>query len=136
MVYRSLILADDPPTPSTTPSSNQDPMRGIEPLIFMVLAFLGFYLFILRPANRRQEQDRLAIINGLKKNDRVLTIAGVYGVIVSVSETEDEVVVKVDDNCRLKMQKASISKNLTHEETQKLAREEKSKEGSSAAKKA
>ncbi len=55
-------------------------------------------------------------MSGLKKNDKVLTTSGIYGTVISVAEKEDEVVVKVDDNTRLKMVKAAILRNITNEE--------------------
>ena len=135
MLQLLLLLADDAPAtpPSAAPGS---PLAGSEFLFLMVLVFFGFYMFVLRPANRRQEQEKQALLKNLKKNDRVLTIAGVYGVVVSVSETEDEVVVKVDDNCRMKMQKGSIARNLSNEEAAKAAKETKPADVSSAANKA
>ena len=51
-----------------------------------------------------------------EKNDKVLTAAGIYGTVLSVSDKEDEVVVKVDDNTRLRMIKSGITRNLTKEE--------------------
>ena len=47
---------------------------------------------------------------------KVLTSAGIYGTVISASETEDEVVVKVDDNTRLRMLKSSVVRNMTREE--------------------
>src|SRR5919199_618782 len=93
----------------------------------IILIFL-FSLIVLRPMNRRQEQERQALLSNLKKNDKVLTTAGIYGTVISVSDKEDEVVVKVDDNVRLKMIKGAIARNLTNEEAAKAAKEQK-KEG-------
>ena len=55
---------------------------------------------------KRQEQERQALASNLKKNDEVLTNAGIYGTVVDVSENEDEITVKVDDNVRVKMTKS------------------------------
>jgi preprotein translocase YajC subunit len=70
---------------------------------------------------RRQEQERQALLTNIKKNDKVITSAGIYGTVISVAEKEDEIVVKVDDNVRLKMVKNSILRNLTNEEAAKEA---------------
>jgi preprotein translocase subunit YajC len=85
---------------------------------------LVFYLLVMRPA-RKQEAQRQALVSNLKKNDKVLTTAGIIGTVVSISEKEDEVTVRVDDNCRLKMIKSSISRNLTQEEAAKKPEEQK-----------
>jgi preprotein translocase subunit YajC len=77
-----------------------------------------FYLFVIRPA-RKQEAQRQTLVNSLKKNDKVLTNAGIIGTVVSISEKEDEVIVRVDDNCKLRMIKSSINRNLTQEEAAK-----------------
>jgi preprotein translocase subunit YajC len=92
------------------------------PLILGVI-FILFFLVVLRPAQRRQERERQDLLNSMKKNDKVITTAGIYGTVVSVSDKEDEVVVKVDDNTRLKMLKSSIHRNITAEENLKAAAE-------------
>src|SRR5438552_3253560 len=74
------------------------------PLLMLGLFFL-FWMFILRPMSRRQEQERANMLAQMNKNDKVLTHSGIYGTIISVSETADEIVVKVDDNVRLRMTK-------------------------------
>src|SRR5262245_24052922 len=90
-------------------------------LLFNTLALpigllLLFWFLVIRPSMRRQEQERLSLLNSMEKNDRVLTSGGIYGTIVNVNEKEDEVTVKVDDNVKLKMTKGSIARNLTKEE--------------------
>ena len=92
------------------------------PLWSAIIPFVGImllYFLIMRP--RRPDNERQALLAGLKKNDKILTTAGIYGTIVAVAEKEDEVTVRVDDNVRLKMVKASIARNLTNEEALKAA---------------
>lgn len=92
---------------------------GGPPGWFTMLPFLAiaaiFFLMMTRNM-KRQERDRQAMVSTLDKGDKVLTAGGIYGVVVSVSPTEDEVVVKVDDNTRLKVSKGAISRNVTKEE--------------------
>ena len=54
------------------------------------------------------------MIDALKKNDKVLTSAGIYGTVVSVDEEDDRVVVRVDDDRGVKVafSKASIVRVL------------------------
>ncbi len=96
---------------------------GGSPLQFLPLVVIAIlaYLLLLRPM-RRQEQERQALVSTLKKNDEVLTSAGIYGTVVDISETDDKITVKVADNVRLKMTKASILRNLTNEEAAKQAK--------------
>jgi preprotein translocase subunit YajC len=120
MLQFLLVLADAPADQTTKAPP------GIDLWILLpAMAFL-FYFIIYRPM-RRQDQERNALINTLKKNDKVLTSSGIYGTIVAISEKEDEITVKVDDNVRLRMIKSSIARNLTNEEA-KAAKPAKSAE--------
>jgi preprotein translocase subunit YajC len=107
------------------------------PLIFLLpIGILLFYMLILRPNSKRQEQERNALLNNMKKNDKVITHAGIYGKIISVAEKEDEITVEIDDKVRIKMVKNAILRNLTNEETLKEAEAAKkaAKEAAKAAK--
>jgi len=46
----------------------------------------------------------------LKNNDRVVTAAGIVGIVVGLKDTEDEVTLKTDDssNTRIRVLKSSI----------------------------
>jgi preprotein translocase subunit YajC len=120
MLELLLLVAEGEAKPAQGPLT-------FEPLLFMLAIFALFYFIVIRPQQRRQDRDRQSLITSLKKNDRVITTAGIYGTVVSVSDKEDEVTVKVDDNARLKMLKSSILRNLTADEAQK-AEADKAKE--------
>jgi preprotein translocase subunit YajC len=92
----------------------------IQFLPFILIAFVIWWL-ILRPM-KRQEQERQALANNLKKNDEVLTNSGMYGTVVDVSDSEDRITVKIADNVRVKMTKGSIHRNLSNEEAAKQAK--------------
>jgi preprotein translocase subunit YajC len=89
--------------------------QGLSFLVPMIAIFVVFYLLLIRPM-KKQEQERQQLAKNLKKNDEVLTNAGIYGTIVDVSDTDDKITVKIADNVRVKMTKASIFRNLTNEE--------------------
>src|SRR5262249_27017568 len=95
--------------------------------LMMLGIFVLFWLIVIRPSMRRQEAERQALFTGLEKNDRVLTAGGIYGIVVAISDKEDEMTIKVEDNVRLKMTRSSVVKNLTKEEKAREAAE-KSKE--------
>jgi preprotein translocase subunit YajC len=118
-----LLLFAEEGTKPTPPGG----VMPFEPMLLMLGVFALLYFIVLRPANKRQERERQNLLNNMKKNDRVITSAGIYGTVVSVSDKEDEVVVKVDDNTRLKMLKSSILRNLSGEEALK-AEADKAKE--------
>ena len=115
---------------ATTEQPVKPPSSGFTQELPFILGgiFFLFYFIVLRPAKRRQERERQEQTTLLNKNDKVVTTAGIYGTIISVSDKEDEVVVKVDDNTRLKMLKASIMRNITREETLKAEKDAKTQE--------
>jgi len=86
------------------------------PMLPILAMMILLYFLVLRPMSRRQEQERQARIAGLQKNDKVLTTAGIYGTVVDVSDKEDVISVKVDDNVRIKMTKGSILHNISQDE--------------------
>jgi preprotein translocase subunit YajC len=82
-----------------------------------------FFLLIIRPM-RKQEQERQKLLSGIKKNDEVLTSSGIIATFVSASETDDEVVLKLDDGTRVRMLKSSIVTNLTAQKELKAQKEQ------------
>ena len=74
--------------------------------VMMALIFVVFYFFLIRPQKKR-EQDRRALIDAVKKGDKVVTIGGIHGRVLSVDETS--VVVDVDANTKLRFDKNAIS---------------------------
>lgn len=81
-------------------------------LPLVAIAIVAYFL-LFRPERERvrRQQDLLA---GLKKNDRVLTAAGIYGTVANVEREADRVTLKVDDaaNVRITVTISSITKLL------------------------
>lgn len=74
----------------------------------LIVGFLFFFL-IIKPQQRERAQ-REKLLSELKKNDRVVTIGGIIGHVVSVST--DEIVLKVDDNTRVRFRRSAIQSVL------------------------
>ncbi len=70
-------------------------------LILLPIPFL-FYFMIWLP-QQQQEKKRRAMIDALKKNDKVVTAGGIYGTVVSVDPAGDKVVLRIDDDKGVKM---------------------------------
>ncbi|HYY13747.1 MAG TPA: preprotein translocase subunit YajC, partial [Chthoniobacterales bacterium] len=76
------------------------------PLIFI---FIIMYFVMIRPQKRRQvEQQKL--ISTLKTGDRVVTNAGIHGLISNVKE--NTVILKVAENVKIEMEKSAITNVL------------------------
>ncbi len=80
----------------------QDANSAWLPYIYLLPIPLLFYFMIFRP-QQQQERKRRAMIDALKKNDKVLTSAGIYATVVSVDNDHDRVVLRIDDEKGVKV---------------------------------
>ena len=79
---------------------------GIAGFLPLVLIFVIFYFLIIVPQKKQQKKHKQMIID-LKKNDEVVTVGGVHGVIVNIKERT--FVLRVDDNFRMEIDKTAVS---------------------------
>ena len=82
---------------------------------FLVIGVL-FYLMLIRP-QRREQQQRQSMVEALKKNDRVVTVGGIYGVVTNVRKELDQVYLNVDEKngTTLRVTMGSIARVLRDE---------------------
>ena len=83
-----------------------------------LMAMIGviFYFLLIAP-QRKERRLREAMLAGVKKNDRVMTTSGIYGVVTNVKSEANEITVKVDEanNTKLRMTLSSIAQILGDE---------------------
>ncbi len=58
----------------------------------MVLIFVVFYFFLIRPQRKKDKQVK-QMLDNLKKDDRICTIGGIYGTIVNIKDDTVELAV-------------------------------------------
>ena len=105
MFYALLAQAQNA-APAANPPS---PGGGIGFFVPFIFVFIIMYFVMIRPQARRQkEQQRL--VSSLKTGDRVVTNAGIHGLISNVKETT--VIVKVADNVKIEMEKSAVTSVL------------------------
>lgn len=92
------------PVLMASPSADQpNPLVTFLPL---VLIFVVFYFFIIRP-QRKKDEARKQLISAVKKGDRVVTIGGIHGTVTQVDETS--VLAQVDSSTKLRFEKSAIA---------------------------
>lgn len=69
-----------------------------------------FYLFFIRPQQRKQKEQK-KFTEAIKKGASVVTIGGIHGKVASISD--ETVILEVDKGARLKVEKSSISMDAT-----------------------
>jgi preprotein translocase subunit YajC len=77
-------------------------------IIFIMVIFVGFfYFFIVRPQNKKRKETE-NMLNSMKKGDKIVTIGGMHGKVVSVKD--NEIVVRVSDNTEISFEKSAIAR--------------------------
>jgi preprotein translocase subunit YajC len=97
--------------------SAAEPPSLFSPIFLIPILFIFRWLFLLRPGQKRRERDQQAMVANLNKNDKVVTTAGIVAVVHSVQD--DEVVLKLEDNAKMRLLKSAIVRNVSAEERQK-----------------
>lgn len=77
-------------------------LAGLSPIILMVVVF---YLFLIRPQQKRQKQVSNMQAN-LQKGDAVVTIGGLHGTVEAIDE--DVVVIKASEGHNLRYDRSAI----------------------------
>jgi preprotein translocase subunit YajC len=91
------------------PAAPAGNLSGLSTIVWMAAMFIILYYVMIRPQSKRQkEQQRL--IAALKTGDRVVTAAGIHGMITNVKDTT--VTVKVADNVKIEMEKSAVTNVL------------------------
>ena len=63
----------------------QSPTSGMSSLIMFGMIFAVMYFFMIRPQIKKQKKE-YAYRSNLKKGDKIVTIGGIHGKIISVKE--------------------------------------------------
>jgi preprotein translocase subunit YajC len=78
----------------------------VSTIVTFGLVFVIFYFLIIRPQNKKQKEAK-AMIEAVKKGDKVITAGGVHATVFSVKEKT--VILKVDDNVKMEFSKSAIA---------------------------
>jgi preprotein translocase subunit YajC len=86
-------------------------------LMYYAPALLAIWFLLIWP-HQKQERKRRAMIDTLKKNDKIITTGGIYGTVVSVDPKQDKVMVRVDDEkgVKLAVARAGVARVLESSE--------------------
>ncbi|WP_438347090.1 preprotein translocase subunit YajC [Paenibacillus sp. FA6] len=93
-----------------TEASGSGGVGSIFQLIWpFVLMFAIFYFLLIRPQQKKQKA-RASMLSTLQKGDKVVTIGGLHGKIVEI--TDDIIVLLVNDATKLTFDRSSISQGV------------------------
>lgn len=86
-------------------SSANSPLQYLFPLLLLGV----FYFFMIRPQQKRSAEAK-KLREGLSKGTQVVTIGGLHGRVVEL--TEDKVTLEVDKSTRLTFDRSAIARQL------------------------
>ena len=81
--------------------------QGMQSLLMLVLMVLIFYFFMIRPQMKKQKELKNFREN-LKAGDKVVTIGGIHGKILEVSDTT---VLVQAEGTKLRFDKSAIAQS-------------------------
>ena len=91
--------------------------QGIAQFIPLILIFVIFYFFLIRPQQKRVKEHK-AMVQSLKRGDEIVTSGGIIGTIDRVME-DDRIEVIIGENIKVQVIKTTITSLLKKEEVKK-----------------
>ena len=76
-------------------------MDGIGQFIPLILIFVIFYFFLIRPQQKKVKEHK-AMVDTLKRGDKVVTSGGIVGTVERVIDNE-KVEVKISENVNVEI---------------------------------
>ena len=91
--------------------------QGITQFIPLILIFVIFYFFLIRPQQKRVKEHK-TMVESLKRGDEVITSGGIIGVVDRVME-DDRIEVILGENVKVQIIRSTITSQLKKEEIKK-----------------
>jgi preprotein translocase subunit YajC len=91
--------------------------QGIAQFIPLILIFIIFYFFLIRPQQNRVKAHK-AMVESLKRGDEVITSGGIIGIVDRVLE-DDRIEVSIGENTKVQIIRSTITSLLKKEEVKK-----------------
>ena len=96
---------------------------GIEGFLPLILIFVVFYFFLIRPQQKKMKEHR-SLVSNMRRGDRIVTSGGIIGVITKVV-SDTEVQVEIADGVRVRVIKSTVSDILQKTEPSEDAEDDK-----------
>ena len=91
--------------------------QGIAQFIPLILIFVIFYFFLIRPQQKRVKEHKV-MVESLKRGDEVITSGGIIGTVDRVME-DDRIEVIISENVKVQIIRSTVTSQLKKEEIKK-----------------
>ena len=92
-------------------------MDGIGQFIPLILIFVIFYFFLIRPQQKKVKEHKLMVEN-LKRGDKVITSGGIIGTVERIIDG-DKAEISITDNVKVEVIKSTGIQALINNTDQK-----------------
>ena len=80
---------------------------GMSMLLMMIIIFAIMWLFMIRPQQKRQKEIQ-NFRNAITVGTNVVTAGGIYGVVKSIDEADNALMVEIASGVRIKVDRNSV----------------------------
>ncbi len=116
MLYSFLLFAQE-----KGGQAQPDGLPPWAPFVPLIIIFALFYFLLILPERRRERQRVQNLFSNLKKNDRVVTNAGIIAVVVNIRDEEVDLRIDKETNARMTVVKSTIARILIPEDQKEAA---------------
>ena len=81
----------------------------------IILIFVVFYFLLIRPQQKRMKEHQ-AMLNAIRRGDKVVTNGGIIGTVTKVQTEERELQVEIAENVRVKVKQDMLSSVISKSE--------------------
>jgi preprotein translocase subunit YajC len=121
-------------SPAYAQSAGGDGGNMLIQLLPLVLIFVVFYFLIIRPQSKKVK-DHKAMVEAIKRGDRIVTSGGIIGTVQRVV-SDREAVIEIADGVRVRIMRQMIAEVMAKTEPASASADDKADKAEKAEKKA
>jgi len=101
-------------------NGGQGQAGGIAGFLPIIILFAIFYFLLIRPQQKKAKEHK-AMIENLKKGNRVVTSGGIFGTIISLDDTT--IGLEIAEKVKIKVARSNIAGLVSDNDTQAKSNE-------------
>ncbi len=94
-------------------ATQQAPAWGWAIQILPIVAIILIFWFLVFRPERQKQKKRQELIDSIAKNDKIITIGGMHGVVKSINDTEVVLLVDEKTGTQIKLNRSAIFTKVT-----------------------
>lgn len=106
-MFSSLAFANDAATTTAATAGS-----GISSLLPLILIAVVFYIFMIRPTQKRYKEHK-NMVDSLKRGDEVVTGGGIIGKVTKLSDNNNIIEVEIAEGVVVKVNRSTVTELLT-----------------------